>query len=392
MMRRHRKHHSPRRNGIILITAMGILLVLGGLVLVLARNMRTEAMASSNRVSQGQADAIELGAEQWVEANVDLYTTDAGSVTQVPGAALQVGNGYFWVLHPNDTDDTQFDFGITDESGKLNLNSVTAAELMTLPMNLPQDVADAIVDWRSPAAAASSDGAESDYYESLQEPYDAKNSPYETVEELLLVKGVTPQVLFGLDLNRNGVIEPDEQNQAGNTGIGGAGISTGQNGDRGLFDDVTVYSLSPGKGAPQVGLVNVLTANEDVLSSLPGLSQSDAEAIIDSRDGYDGTQSTNWLGTILGTQKYAGIRTLVTMISYQYSADIIAVSGDGRGFKRVRIVVDCRTTPCKIVYRKDLTSYGWPLPADVRTSLRNGQGVPAYMASDETVGSNTNTR
>jgi len=72
----------------------------------------------------------------------------------------------------------------------------------------------------------------------------------------------------------------------------------------------------------------------------------------------------------------AGLASSITWVSYQYSADIVAVSGDGRAFKRVRIVVDARTQPAKIVYRKDLTYLGFPLPERLRTSLQTGKGVP----------------
>ena len=79
------------------------------------------------------------------------------------------------------------------------------------------------------------------------------------------------------------------------------------------------------------------------------------------------------------TAKMAAVADWVTDKSYQYSADIVAVSGDGRAFKRVFIVVDASkypTTPATIVYRKDLTELGWPLPPEYRASLRAGQGVP----------------
>jgi general secretion pathway protein K len=42
-------------------------------------------------------------------------------------------------------------------------------------------------------------GAESSYYLSLDQPYACKNGPVEFVEELLLVKGFTPELLFGTD-------------------------------------------------------------------------------------------------------------------------------------------------------------------------------------------------
>ena len=36
-------------------------------------------------------------------------------------------------------------------------------------------------------------------------PYAPRNGPLGSIEELLLVRGVTPALLFGADLNRNGV-------------------------------------------------------------------------------------------------------------------------------------------------------------------------------------------
>ena len=77
--------------------------------------------------------------------------------------------------------------------------------------------------------------------------------------------------------------------------------------------------------------------------------------------------------------KAGAIGGRITGRSYQYSADIVAVSGDGRAFKRVRIVVDAGQTPPKIVYRKDLTALGWPLPQDIRDALRSGKPLPPMI-------------
>jgi len=41
-----------------------------------------------------------------------------------------------------------------------------------------------------------------------------KSGPYDSLNELLLVRGVTPELLFGKDKNRNGVIDPDEAERA----------------------------------------------------------------------------------------------------------------------------------------------------------------------------------
>ncbi|WP_457576464.1 general secretion pathway protein GspK [Desulfomarina sp.] len=60
-----------------------------------------------------------------------------------------------------------------------------------------RDIVDAIVDWIDKDDDESDYGAESNYYQALDPPYECRNGPLETVEELLLVKGVTPLLLFG---------------------------------------------------------------------------------------------------------------------------------------------------------------------------------------------------
>jgi hypothetical protein len=55
-------------------------------------------------------------------------------------------------------------------------------------------------------------GAEISDYAGLNPPYAPRNGPFETVEELLMVRGVTPELLFGRDVNRNGMIDLFEQN------------------------------------------------------------------------------------------------------------------------------------------------------------------------------------
>ncbi|MGB1926861.1 MAG: type II secretion system protein GspK, partial [Rubripirellula sp.] len=76
---------------------------------------------------------------------------------------------------------------------------------------------DAILDWLDEDEESREFGAEAEYYNSLPTPYSPANGPLQTVEELLLVRGVTPNLLFGADVNRNGVIDSDEQQRFGVT-------------------------------------------------------------------------------------------------------------------------------------------------------------------------------
>jgi len=388
-----------RRQGMIFVTALGVMLIVSGLLLVFALNMRTEAQAAANRLSAVKADAIELGAEQWVLANVEGYPGDAVTITTQTAQAMPVGDGYFWLIAPDDQNAQQYDYGIVDEQGKINLNYATGTGLTTgapastvLPQmqylpGLTPDLADAIQDWASPAQYATPDGAESDYYESLKEPYDAKNAPFETVEELLLVRGIaatptTPDLLWNYDINHNGVLDANELAAGGNTTM----FNSGQDTSRGFFRDVTVWStVTPAvprsttrPASPAQSKININTAGQDVLMCL-GLSQADAQSLIQARTGNSNTTSTSWVTSTLGPAKAGLITPFLTTSSYYYSADIVAVSGDGRAFKRVRIVVAnsaATPVPAKIVYRRDLTSLGWPLPTEIQTSLRAGKGLP----------------
>ncbi len=91
--------------------------------------------------------------------------------------------------------------------------------------------------------------------------YQAKNGPIDTIEELLLVKGVTPQSLFGSDANRNGTIDASEQSLPQLAESNDAD----QEMDRGWASYLTIYgkeaNIQP-DGTPKINL------NSDDLQTL----------------------------------------------------------------------------------------------------------------------------
>jgi hypothetical protein len=89
-------------------------------------------------------------------------------------------------------------------------SSMSSGMLMALP-GMTEEVADAILDWLDEDDEPRPLGAESaDFYMNQQPPYKPANGPITSIEQLLLVRGVTPQMLFGYDENRNGVLDPAE--------------------------------------------------------------------------------------------------------------------------------------------------------------------------------------
>jgi type II secretory pathway component PulK len=137
--------------------------------------------------------------------------------------------GYFSVVAAVDPNDTSamgqlFRYGVLDESGKINLNSLFKIDktgqygytvLMLLP-GMTDDIANSILFWLDPKATPRSSGAMADYYSGLTPSYQPRNGSIDTLEELLGVRGVTPQLLFGGDKNRNGFLDSDEQDPSGN--------------------------------------------------------------------------------------------------------------------------------------------------------------------------------
>ena len=111
-------------------------------------------------------------------------------------------------------------FGLMPESAKLNLNAASEEQirklltplLLNLGIENPEELIAAILDWRDEDDETRDGGAENDYYNSLDPgpPYNAKNGRFDSVEELLLVKGITAAVLYGEDVNRNGILDANE--------------------------------------------------------------------------------------------------------------------------------------------------------------------------------------
>jgi len=142
-------------------------------------------------------------------------------------------------------DEQRCRYGLTDESGKLNLNTATPEQLARLLGQVATEedmivgeLVDALIDWRDEDDVPREFGAEADYYGSLDTPYRPKNGNFDTVEELLLVKGFDGRVLYGEDYDRNGImtVNEDDTDESFPEDNGDGQLN------RGLFPYVTVYS------------------------------------------------------------------------------------------------------------------------------------------------------
>jgi type II secretory pathway component PulK len=127
-------------------------------------------------------------------------------------------------------------------------------------------------------------------------------------------------------------------------------------------------------GAYIYGRVNVNTANAAVLGALPGLNLNPdtAQTLISYRQtNPDKLTSIGWVVDALGQNNTAALQALqaedcLTTQSYQVSADVAALGPNGRGYRRVRFVIDTSDGTPKVIYRQDLTHLGWALGKQTR--------------------------
>jgi general secretion pathway protein K len=216
------------------------------------------------------------------KATVELLWTASQGANLIPKGATSINYEF-----PSGTAHVE----IIPEAAKLNVNRVSADQLSSLMSALGVEPARAstivagIIDWRSPGAGGS---PFDNYYLSLTPSFQSPHASFQEIEELLSVRGVTPDIFYGTWV------------AAGN---GDAGTNPLVR-HAGLNDCLTVYG-SPGGG------VDVNTAELAVLAAA-GVNPDAIAAIAAQRAAGGG----NMLGVAqslgAGTGLQAGGNAIIT--------------------------------------------------------------------------------
>ncbi len=264
------------KKGLVLVTVLWVVIVLIVLVSVLGRTSRLDTKVCLARIESLRCKwACRAGIEKAIGIlNEDERESDC--LTDL------------WSDNEEDFNDILLDrcwftIRVTDEASKLNINIVTKGQLLVLP-NMVEEIADSIIDWRDEDDTPSEGGAEGGYYENLPFGYMARNGPFRTIRELLLVKDVTPELLYGEDTNFNNQLDYNERD--------GDESSPNDDGDseldKGWIAYLTCYSYDNNKDANGNQKININEANANQLTSSLNISSSQAEEIVNNRpnNGY----------------------------------------------------------------------------------------------------------
>jgi general secretion pathway protein K len=292
--------------GIALLMVLWIITIL--MVLIISLSFLTKTEANSTfffREGMQKKFYAEAGIERAV---LDIYhrqvyrnqtiVLEGNEVVRIDGRPYigEIGTG-------------RYVFRLLNESGKININKMTDTSslvLNNLLVNLgisreqADIIVDSILDWIDADNLHRLHGAEDEYYLSLPNPYKAKNGPFEAMEELLLVRGMSPDILFG---NKE---------------------------RKGLICFVTIYGST--------SKINLNAATSEVLTALPGLTEDVVLRIIQQRESVE-FKSVQDIQAITGLNSEAISSYIDMSESDIYTIESVGLQGDANKGYGIRAIV-----------------------------------------------------
>jgi general secretion pathway protein K len=267
------------QSGIALLIVLWVMVLLITIVFSFSVMARTEIFSTLNFKQQIENKYL---AEAGLQCGImELFYRAANKNKQMTFAEEEIlrtdGTAYTGKL-----ENGSYQYRITDESGKIDINALTDSSgiiLNNLLVNLginketADTIVDSILDWKSPTDLHRLHGADSSYYLSLPDPYKAKNANFDSLEELLLVKGVTLDILYGNE-EKPGVIR-----------------------------FLTIQSNS--------GRININAAAPEVLKAIPFISDDAVQKIMNLRSA-DNTKAATDIQTIMADGDYSKMSPYIT--------------------------------------------------------------------------------
>lgn len=262
------------RGGSALVLVLWIMMLLSLLVVSLTFEAHVEAKITSFYRNRTKADYLARSGIELAELvmnksdrlrgeNSDVEEEDEEDTWQKPAKSLAEGAP---INIEDELGEGTITLTIVPEPARRNVNKIDEEdwerifEVAGVPEEYWPELIESFYDWIDADDNSRVDGAETDdYYSTLEEPYEARNGPLDTVGELLLIKGFTRTILSG------GVLE---DGYSDDEALRCSGIE----------DMLTTYGD---------GKVNVNAATRRVLMTLPGVDDIAADAIIEEREGWE---------------------------------------------------------------------------------------------------------
>lgn len=414
------------RCGSVYLLALVATVVVSAVAMAMAQGVGQHLRGSQHAAARGDCRAAAVGLLRAIAADLDSAMAAGGApaLATIQADGETVG-GVVVVLVGGAGADGRFRFGLVPEAGLVDVNHAPAAVLAALPgMDAARSAA--ISDWRDgddtidpQGGAERGDGA----YAAATVPYAPRNAPFETLDELALVRDIDRDLWAGEDRNGNGMLDPGEDaDHDGRLDRGLAGLCTLESREpanapdgtprtscaraagalrtrlAALFgkaratalaelaqrgqpfanrlDFLAALALSADEaarlwpyvicGEGRLGLVDAASAPEEVLVAAVGAEW--AARLAGARPST--AQGPAWLVAALGREGAQAVGGRLTVGSYRFRADLLAVRRDGAGWDRLEAVLDCSTGTTRVLALRPAAARGWPLPWATPATLR----------------------
>ena len=242
---------------------------------------------------------------------------------------------------------------IEDEQAKINISALATVFVESTPyygilqrlfgdMGLIRDIAGNILDWVNPNPLRSPYG---DYYLNLKPPYKAQNSEMGSIEELLLVKSVTPEIYYGLGAGNYGREKDLVEDNKDNIKLAKDAFNNlmeqdtdlqdiierkiGREKDRALYNYLRVYG-NPNDFINEANRININTASFRVLMALSKDMQEGVVTDIIKRRQAEPFTNINQINEFIREPDL--LKNLITVRSSIFKITVIA--SDRSGFCR----------------------------------------------------------
>jgi len=277
-----------RKNGSALITVLWILIFLSVLAFSFAFNARIELRLASYHRKKVKAESLANSGME-VARMLMMKSEDLKKIKDPESDEAQEAMEQWWYQAAkrlsdgltvnglrHSLGDGEIVMDIVPEPARRNINVLDmddwarVLQVGGVPEEMWPGLVDSIMDWTDRDSVTRLDGAETeDYYALLSPPRRAGNGPFNTVDELLLVKDFNEAILYGGVLNTE---FGDEESAIEVSGIA---------------DMLTVYSERVRRGRGRRDTVNINAVSERVLLTLPGIDENIAAIIVEEREGWE---------------------------------------------------------------------------------------------------------
>jgi general secretion pathway protein K len=186
------RHQRSTQCGLALVLVLWVLALLTIIAVGLTVTQRTESTLAANQIATTRFRALAEAGIDWAMLNV--LAPQTGFEDEVE-AWVPDGTPRHWTFAGE-----KLEIRVFNEASRIDLNNASVDLLKALfaAVQIPQDeasaLADAIQDWRDTDDLKSLNGAEDDDYAAAGRSYGAKDDPFDSVEELQLVLGVSQEL------------------------------------------------------------------------------------------------------------------------------------------------------------------------------------------------------